>query len=364
MPGFLNIYRQMREKFSSGYSVFCGALQKLAYSTLLLALPFAVSAVTNTAEQAMARISLRPGATAEEIQRDLDLLTQGGQVVLPPGTIVVHQPIVLQYDHQTLCGASGQKTVLVLAKGANCPVIIMGEPVNHPTRTVRHLCIRDLFIDGNRLHQERELWREQGEGSEIRNNGITVQNVTDSLIDDVTCARCRSGGLVTTLGVRRLTVENFASYDNEFDGLACYLTMDSVFKKLQLHNNPGAGISLDLSFDHNTIANANLTGNDLGIFMRDSRGNQFKDLFIHNNRDYGVFMAQAMESTEHGVRPEPQTQCSGNSFTNLVDISNGRAAFRVNDASCTNNVIIGGTFGDRKGILALSTPMPGLVTLK
>lgn len=354
----------MIKKFSSGYRVFRGLPQKWVYIGSLLVLPFAVSAVTNSALHAVAKITLPPGVTAQEIQKNLDLMTNGGEVILPSGNITVRQPIVLQYDDQTLCGAPDEKTVLSLAKNANCPVIILGEPVNHPTRTVRHLCLRNLFIDGNRSHQQRELWRQQGEGSEIRNNGITVQNVSDSLIDNVTCARCRSGGLVTTLGVRRLTVENFTSYANEFDGLACYLTMDSVFKKLDLYDNPGAGISLDLSFDHNIIADATLKANDLGIFMRDSRKNKFNDISIENNRDYGVFMAQAIEPTEHGPRPEPQTQCSGNSFTNLVDVGNGRAAFRVNDASCTNNIIVGARFDNTKGILALSTPMPGLVTLK
>ena len=32
----------------------------------------------------------------------------------------------------------------------------------------------------------RELWRLTGEGSEIRNNGITVQGVSDSTVENVT----------------------------------------------------------------------------------------------------------------------------------------------------------------------------------
>ncbi len=74
--------------------------------------------------------------------------------------------------------------------------------------SVKHLCVSGIFIDGNRTHQQRELWQLQGEGSEIRNNGITVQNVSDSIVEDVTCAHCRSGGLVTTLDMRRLTVHD------------------------------------------------------------------------------------------------------------------------------------------------------------
>jgi hypothetical protein len=306
-------------------------------------------------------ITLSAGVTSAEIQKALDLLTNGGQVLLPPGKIKVSQPIVLDRNNQSLRGDSRRATVLYLVNSANCPVIIMGQPINRPMHTVRHLSVSNLFIDGNRAHQQRELWREQGEGSEIRNNGITVQNVSDSTIENVTCARCRSGGLVTTLGVRRLAVDNFTSFNNEFDGLACYLTMDSVFDKLYLHNNPGAGISLDLDFDHNIIKNAVLTGNDLGIFMRDSRKNQFDNLSVRKNRNYGVFMAQAFESAARGVQPQPDTECTDNSFTGLVDIENGQAAFRVNDISCTNNLIIDPQFAGN--VRAISTAGPDLVTV-
>lgn len=336
------------------------------YFGLIFAAPAMVSAAAVRSTPALRFLTIHAGATAAQIQQALDLLTNGGEVVLPPGRIKVSQPLVLDHDYQTLCGASNETTVLYLVNNANCPVIIMGQPVNRPMQPVRHLCVRDVFIDGNRAHQERELWREKGEGSEIRNNGITVQNISDSLIENVTCTQCRSGGLVTTLGVRRLTVKNFESFNNEFDGLACYLTMDSVFENLHLHNNPGAGISLDLAFDHNMITNAVLESNDLGIFMRDSRDNRFSRLTIRKNHDFGVFMAQAFESLDRGPQPEPDTECTDNSFVSLVDVKNGRAAFRVNDASCTNNVIVDPQFDVSVRALSteLSTVTPDLVTVK
>jgi len=335
--------------------------RKLTYLVPLLALPVTLAAATGSSLTAPVVITLKAGATGTDIQRPLDFYTNGCEVILPPGKYKIYQPIVLRHDYQTLRGA-GAKTVLYLADNANCPVIIMGQPVNHPMQTIRHLCVTGVYIDGNRAHQERELWRESGEGSEIRNNGITVQNVSDSTIENVTCTHCRSGGLVTTLGVERLTVHDFASCDNEFDGLACYLTTDSVFSGLYLHDNPGAGISLDLDFDHNLIKDAILVSNDLGIFMRDSRANQFKNVSIRKNRDFGVFMAQTIESSDRGSQPQPDTECTGNAFTNLVGMQNGRADFRVNDISCTNNVIIGAQFDG--SVRALSTPEPDLVTVK
>ena len=333
---------------------------KFVFLACFFALETHVLATTTTSTK-MVVTTLKAGITGTDIQKALNTLTNGGVVILPPGKIKISDPIVLQYNNQTLRGA-GPTTILYLANNANCPVIIMGQPVNRPLETITHVCVRDLFIDGNRVHQQRELWRESGEGSEIRNNGITVQNISDSQIENVTSTRCRSGGLVTTLGVRHLTVQNFASFDNEFDGLACYLTTDSTFSGLNLHDNPGAGISLDLAFDHNVITNAVLTSNDLGVFMRDSRSNQFKDISLRNNRDFGVFMAQAFQPVDRGVQPQPDTECSDNYFTNLMAFKNGRADFRVNDISCTNNVIIGAQFDGT--VRALSTPEPDLVTVK
>jgi len=308
-------------------------------------------------------VTLPAGVTSAEIQHTLDRLPgSGGEVVLPAGTFEVGQPIVLRRDNQSLRG-SGDATVLRLADGANCPVIILGEPINNPQRTVKHLRVSGLFIDGNRHRQQRELWRLEGEGSEVRNNGITAQNVSDSAVEHVTCARCRSGGLVTTLGVKRLTVRNLTAFDNEFDGLACYQTTDSMFTKLYLHDNPGAGISLDLAFNHNVISNAVLTANDLGIFMRASRDNQFHDISIFSSHRYGVFMAQAEKKTARGWQPAPRTECADNSFTNLIASNCGSAAIRVNNTTCTNNVIVRARFdGDTRGELSLA--QPDLVTVR
>jgi len=324
--------------------------------------PTAVPAFVVSSSDGPLVLALRPGVTAIEIQRALDSLPAGGgEVVLPPGKIELSQPIVLQRDNQKLRGA-GPATILYLADNANCPAIIMGEPVNHP-RPIRHLDVSNLLIDGNRQHQQRELWRLQGEGSAIRNNGITVQNVSDSIIENVTCAHCRSGGLVTTQGTRRLTVRDLNSYDNQFDGLACYMTVNCLFTELNLHDNPGAGISLDQDFNHNIIDDAMLAANDHGIFMRWSHDNQFRDISIHNSRGDGVFMAQAYALTARGWQLVPQTQCTKNSFTHLIADKCGGAAFRINDINCTNNVITGAQFNDNLHG-GLSLVQPNLLTLQ
>ena len=169
--------------------------------------------------------------------------------------------------------------------------------------------------------------------------------------------------MVTTRGVARLTVRGLTAFDNEFDGLACYLTTNSLFTELFLHDNPGAGISLDLAFNHNVISNAVLTANDLGVFMRASRDNQFSNISIRNSRNHGVFMAQAEEMTAKGWGMAPQTECVDNAFTNLVATNCGGAAFRVNNGTCTNNVLISAKF-ERNAQGGVSETQPDLVAVQ
>lgn len=311
-------------------------------------------ATPKTPEQLV--ITLPANANSAEIQHALDSLPySGGEVVLPPGESIVTQPIVLQRDCETLRGA-GDNTVLRLASNANCPVIILGEPLNHPKHTIKGLCVADLMIDGNRRMQTRERWKLTGEDSEIRNNGVTVQRVSNSLVENVTCAWCRSGGLVTTRDVRRLTVRHLTAFENEFDGLACYETERSLFADLCLHDNPGAGISLDLAFNDNVISNAVLVANDLGVFMRASRDNQFYNVTIHNSHHFGVFMAGH-------IYQAAETECADNAFRNFTATNCGGAAFRVNNVTCTNNILIRAQFAKNlKGNLSLVRP--NLVTVE
>jgi hypothetical protein len=106
-----------------------------------------------------------------------------------------------------------------------------------------------------------------------------------------------------------------------------------------------------------------LTANSLGIFMRASRDNQFHDISIFNSRHYGVFMAQAGEQTVRGWQAAPRTECTDNSFTNLIANNCGSAAFRVNNTACTNNVIVRARF-DGNALGGLSLAQPDLVAVQ
>jgi hypothetical protein len=113
---------------------------------------------------------------------------------------------------------------------------------------------------------------------------------------------------------------------------------------------------LDLGFDDNIISNAVLVANDLGVFMRASRGNQFYNVTIHNSHHFGVFMAGY-------YHPAAQTECADNAFTNLTATNCGGAAFRVNNITCTNNILIRAQFAKNlRG--GLSLVRPNLVTME
>ncbi|MGD0814838.1 MAG: right-handed parallel beta-helix repeat-containing protein [Verrucomicrobiota bacterium] len=305
-------------------------------------------------------VMLPANSSGVDIQKALDALPANGGVVLSAGTYAISQPLLLRHDYETLRG-SGPATILRLADGADCPVVILGPPMTKTNHRASHLRLADVMIDGNRRNQRLEFWRSAGDGSEFNSNGVQIWNAADVEVEHVVCCHCRSGGLVAA-DVRRLHVNDFDSYDNQFDGLACYQTEESRFDNLRLHDNLAAGLSLDLDFSHNSITNAVLARNDLGIFMRDSRDNSFHSLIISNSHHDGVFMAQATADTARGWMLCPDTQCIGNNFENLVVSDCGGKAFHVNDASCSNNVILGASFlNNRLG--GLAQPSTNLVSL-
>ncbi len=284
-------------------------------------------------------VNLRASATQEEIQAALDGLPEGGEVVLAAGTYEITQPLMLRHDSETLRGM-GLDTVLHLADKANCPVVILGAPMVAPQKATAHLHLANLLINGNRLNQQAEFWHSATDGSQLNNNGIDIWDVNDSTVDGVVCRSCRSGGMVTA-STRRLMVHDFTAYDNQFDGLACYLTEESHFKGLHLYDNLAAGISLDLAFNNNVITDATLSGNDLGVFMRNSRDNSFQGVTISKSRNHGVFMAQGFDG-----KLDPGTECTGNNFEGLTITNCGGDAFLVNDLSCKNNLIRDARFVD------------------
>lgn len=304
-----------------------------------------VSRVPPVAEPSQVKKVILPvrRGSCSAIQKAIDdLPSEGGQVLLEAGTFNCTQHIVIDRDNVELRGV-GPATILRLADGVNTPVLIIGQTIPIPTTTRRNITVSDLVINGNRATQTFECLRgECSDSNPLRNNGITLRRVEDVRIERVAVFGARSGGLVSELTCRRLTVTDFSASDNFFDGLAGYETENSVFSKLYLHDNLAAGFSFDIAFNNNLISDTVIADNHkVGIFMRDARDNVFHGLQIRNSGEHGVFLAQ--------VDTDASKPAAGNTFIGLTVSNSQGAGIRVNDLSCVNNAIVGSQFISNSG---------------
>jgi hypothetical protein len=302
--------------------------------------------------------TVSPSGGAQAVQRAIEKLgSGGGEVLLTAGVYECDRPIVIRSNYITLRGA-GNATVLRLKSGSNCPVIIIGDEAPTPRREVSGIQVTDLAIDGNRLQQDVECWDgscDTGEKTVIRSCGVVVRKAVDVSLERLNIYGCRSAGVVTEKGCRRLAIRELSASDNHFDGLACYETEESLFEGLHLHRNNCAGISTDLKFNRNLISNVMLSNNGKqGIFMRDSRSNVFVGVVVVNSGEQGVFLAQTDK--------DPETAVVGNTFTALTVSGCKGPAVRVNDKSCKDNVLTGCQFIDNAD--GLSEAASGLVSMR
>lgn len=289
------------------------------------------------------------------IQKAINQLPEaGGEVVIPAGTFTCSLPIVIDRDRIALRG-SGSATVLRLADGANAPVIVMGQALPIPKVAISNISVSDLTIDGNRENQTSEcMGGPCSESYPLRNNGISIRHCVDCQVQRVTAHSASSGGLVTELKSRRLTIRDFTSYNNQFDGLAGYETEDSVFSGLYLHDNIAAGFSFDIKFNNNLFNDIVIENSgSVGIFMRDSFDNLFSNLQIRNSREHGIFLAQ--------VDAEVDKPAAGQTFNGLTVSNSGGYAVLVNDNSCVNTLLVGAQLtGNKTGCVGEASP--GLVS--
>ena len=239
-------------------------------------------------------------------------------IIFPPDNqIEISSPIIITNSNVTVSDAQ-----INLKNKSDCPVLIIGLESGI---SISNIVISNISIDGNRDNQTKELWKTSKFGL-INNDGILIQNVRDIILTNIVIRNCKSGGLVTTLGVKNLSVYNLTSINNEYDGIALYKTTDSIFKNLILRNNISAAISLDNSFNFNIFSNCLIIKNNTSIFMRNCESNQFFRLFLSGNQ-HDIFIAQVNADTN-----------TGSSF-NVFDLKSSTASIIVNNKSCISNTI-------------------------
>ncbi|MBF0315450.1 MAG: right-handed parallel beta-helix repeat-containing protein [Oligoflexia bacterium] len=282
------------------------------------------------------------------------LPASGGEVIVPAGTYNCTSSIVIDRDNVTIKGAGEDKVTIRLADYVHQPLMIIGdrttiqdEAGNYVTgKPVKNVTVSGITLDGNKANHD--VTKECGEGScdgdagAIRNNGITIRGASNVLIENVTTHDMISGGLVTEKYCDHLTVRNFNSYGNYFDGFAGYETKESLFENLDLHHNNGAGISIDINFNNNVIKDSHLHHNkDVGIFARQLHGNKFVKVDILNNGNHGVFMAKSEGEDSYAY---------DNTFDAVkINGSNGYGIW-ISD-NCQGNKVIGSSdlSGNTKG---------------
>jgi len=318
---------------------------------VLLIIPI-VAFLTTGASQAATTTS---GKNCSTIQKAINKLpASGGQVIIKRGNYICTDPIVIDRDNVELLGES-PAAILRLASGANAPVLVMGQMAQIPSITRKNIHIANLTIDGNRTNQTYECFHGPCTAdNQIYNNGISVRRCEDCSIERVTVFKARSGGLVADKVTRRLTVRDFNSFDNQFDGLAAYETENSLFSGINVHDNGAAGLSFDWDFNNNIVSDTVIVDNaKVGIFMRDSKDNFFHGFQIRNSGEHGIFLAQ--------VENDATKPAQGNTFSGIVVSNSAGAGIRVNDASCVNNLIVSSQFVGNNGG-CISEAVQGLVS--
>lgn len=234
----------------------------------------------------------------------------------PKESILVSSPVLITNNNFNL-----ENKIYILKDGADCPVLIIG---NEENTSITNIKLSNIEIYGNRANQTKELYKITSRGL-INNNGIFIQNATDIKLENIKIKDCKSGGLVTTLGVKNLYINNLTSENNEWDGIALYETKNSLFSNIYLKNNNAAGISLDNNFNNNVFSNIYIFNNGSAIFMRNSNSNLFNNVFLSKNKS-GIFIAQQDSNIN--------TACSYNKFYIKSDAAD---YIKINDKSCLNN---------------------------
>lgn len=264
------------------------------------------------------------------------------EIVIPEGTYICRRPIILNRNGASLVGQG--RVILKLADHANCPLLILGN-VETPPKLIYDINVANLTFEGNRENQDMECWSGpcDSEGvANIRNNGITIRGVHRAHIKNVNVFRMRSGGVVTEKGCTKLHIDGLVSKYNYFDGFAGYETEQSTFDNLDLSENLGAGISLDIKFNRNTFRQALLKNNkDVSIFMRDSNKNVFTSFEVIDSGSHGVFVSH--------VEHQDQTSPQDNIFEDFIISGTQKDGFHINGWNSTGNQLINVNFKNIKG---------------
>lgn len=264
------------------------------------------------------------------VQAPLEFAYSPNVRLLPSGETIIYSPIILSSGESLI----GSNSTLKLADGANCPVIIIGDPLSDPGYETTDVYISGINIKGNSSSQRHEGWGGDPNVSNkhaIRNSGIVVRRASKILIDKVSVDGATSGGIVIERGCRDVSVINCKLSSSVFDGVAVYESENIFISDSTFTGNGFAGISADLNFKNSLVSNCVASNNGAqGIFLRHSRGNTFINMTISDNLKQGVFLAKS---------ELPESEAMNNIFFD-ISFSKNPENFRINDKECLNNALV------------------------
>ena len=213
----------------------------------------------------------------------------------------ISSPILITKDNTVL-----SDKYLKLSRGANCPMIVVGDSLNEePGYRVSHVLLKNLYLDGNKDFQTSEYYNE----GFLRNNCITVRAGSSVTIQNVVVCYARSGGIVLEKKCENIIIDGLNAYNCFFDGFAMCESTGCTLMNGTLHRNDYAGISMDWRCNKNKFFNLDLDYNqDVGIFMRDSNENIFFNIGFKGS---GIYLNK---------RDFKNTGCSDNLFLEVSDI--------------------------------------------
>lgn len=258
--------------------------------------------------------------------------SQGGTIVVyATSAITVKKPIVIAKNNITI---DFRGSILKLANNVNCPILVVGQTNGTPSIAYTNINIENVVIDGNKSQQTNENWNL---GPALRNDGICLRLVNHCSVRNAVIHDCRSGGLVSERGCTNLIIRGIESYSNQFDGIAGYVTTDSIFADIQAHDNPNAGLSFDGHFDNNLISDCVCRNNgQLGIFIENSNFDVFSSIQIIGSGQDGIFVAQDSLPDGTLVANTPVT-CT--TFTGCVIKDSNEYGIVIANDSCVNNLV-------------------------
>lgn len=203
----------------------------------------------------------------------------------------------------TLQAEQGAK--FVLKAGVNRPVLAIGSQAATPATWVENVVVKGLILDGNKDQQTSEY---SSAAAWIRNNCIDVRKTRRLLIDNVSAANGRSGGLVISYDSSDIQVRNSSFNTNYFDGLAYYASERIFTSACTMLANGNAAISLDNALKDclfsDCLADAN---GDVGVFARNATGLRFSNCVIKSSGSFAVFLSH--DDAGHGVHDIVFSNC-------------------------------------------------------